>query len=196
MTFKDKISSWNQSSFGPVTISTASYRSLICSSCCGSSRPAWGNVWVGPVPGLEVAPESFQVDRREVRPDAFPQPPLPLCCAGAARLAELVPEMFSSNPPEKEEEEEEESFSHSCCNPTISSCNGEGRPRKDSLMCHVTILWFLKLPTTFGIVLFTFFIYRLYFSRGGRIKENNSWFIYSWEKTVHSQHTFKEKTWA
>lgn len=65
-------------------------------------------MWVGPVPGLEVAPESFQVDRREVRSDAFPQPPLALRCAGAARLAELIPEMFSSNPPDKEEEEEEE----------------------------------------------------------------------------------------
>lgn len=62
---------------------------------------------MGPVPGLEVAPEPFQVDRREVRPDAFPQPPLALCCAGAARLAELIPEMFSSNPPDKEEEEED-----------------------------------------------------------------------------------------
>lgn len=54
---------------------------------------------MGPVPGLEVAPESFQVHRREVSSDAFPQPPLALCCTGTAWLAELVPEMFSPNPP-------------------------------------------------------------------------------------------------
>lgn len=58
---------------------------------------------MGPIPGLEVAPESLQVHWWEVSSDAFPQPPLPLCCAGAARPAELVPEMFPSNPPEEEE---------------------------------------------------------------------------------------------
>lgn len=61
---------------------------------------------MGPVPGLEVAPESFQVHGREVGPDAFSQPPLPLRCAGAARVAELVPEMFPSNPPEKDKDTE------------------------------------------------------------------------------------------
>lgn len=59
-------------------------------------------VWVGPVPGLKVAPESFQVHRREVWSDTFSQPPLALCCASAARLAELVFEVFSTHPPEKE----------------------------------------------------------------------------------------------
>lgn len=71
---------------------------------------------MGPVPGLEVTLEPFQVDSGEVSADSFPQPPLPLSCAGAARLAELVPEMFSSDPPGQEkneiegrmEEEEEE----------------------------------------------------------------------------------------
>lgn len=61
---------------------------------------------MGPVPGLEVAPESLQVHGREVGSDTFSQPPLPMCCAGTARLAELVPKMFPSNPPEEEEEED------------------------------------------------------------------------------------------
>lgn len=58
-----------------------------------------GYMWVGPVSGLEVAPESFQVDRREVGADTFSQPPFSLSGAGAARLRELINEMFSSNPP-------------------------------------------------------------------------------------------------
>lgn len=58
---------------------------------------------VGPVPGLEVAPQSLQVYWGEVSPDALPQPPLPLCGAAAARLTEFIPEMFPSNPPEEEE---------------------------------------------------------------------------------------------
>lgn len=66
------------------------------------SRPVWAYVRVGPVPGLEVAPESIQVDRGEVGTDTFPQPPLSLSCTGAARLAELIPEVFSSDPPGKE----------------------------------------------------------------------------------------------
>lgn len=96
---------------------------------------------MGPVPGLEVAPESFQVDSREVSTDTFPQPPLSLSCAGAARLAELILEMFSSDPPgeekketegrmeEEEEEEEVEggltliSITHSCCVGEYKPCN-------------------------------------------------------------------------
>lgn len=57
---------------------------------------------MGPVPGLEVAPESIQVHGGEVGTDTFPQPPLSLSCTGAARLAELIPEMFSTDPPGKE----------------------------------------------------------------------------------------------
>lgn len=62
---------------------------------------------MGPVPGLEVSSESFQVHRGEVRSDAFSQPPLPLRCALTAWLAKLVPEVFSSNPPEEEVEHTE-----------------------------------------------------------------------------------------
>lgn len=60
-------------------------------------------MWVGPVPGLEVAPQPLQVHGGEVGADAFPQPPLPLRRAAAARLTEPVPEMFPPNPPEEEE---------------------------------------------------------------------------------------------
>lgn len=74
----------------------------VLSSELAALAPVWWYVWVGPAPGLEVAPECFQVHGREVGSDAFSQPPLPLRCAGTARLAELVPEMFPSNPPEKE----------------------------------------------------------------------------------------------
>lgn len=63
-------------------------------------------VWVWPVPGLKVASESFQVHGGEVSSDAFSQPPLALHCAGTARLAELVFEMFPSNPPDKDEDTE------------------------------------------------------------------------------------------
>ncbi len=59
-------------------------------------------VWVGPVPGLEVAPECFQVNSREVGTDAFPQPPLPLCGTATAGLTELVNKVFSSHPPERD----------------------------------------------------------------------------------------------
>ena len=69
-----------------------------------SLRLLWWYMWVGPVPGLEVAPESVQVQWREVSSDAFPQPPLPLCCAGTARPAELIPEVFPSHPPERDED--------------------------------------------------------------------------------------------
>lgn len=61
--------------------------------------PVTWYMWVGPVSGLEVAPESFQIHRREVSSDAFSQPPLTLRCTGSARLAELIPEMFTSDPP-------------------------------------------------------------------------------------------------
>lgn len=57
---------------------------------------------VGPVPGLEIAPKPLQVDWGEVSANAFPQPPLPLCCAAAAWLTEFVPEMFPPNPPGEE----------------------------------------------------------------------------------------------
>lgn len=60
---------------------------------------------MGPVPGLEVAPKSLQVHRREVGSDAFSQPPLPLCCTGAAGFTELVYKMFPPNPPEEEEKD-------------------------------------------------------------------------------------------
>lgn len=65
------------------------------------SVPAGRDVWVGPVPGLEVAPEPDQVDRGEVGADPFPDPPLPLSGAGAARPAEPVDEMFPPDPPEE-----------------------------------------------------------------------------------------------
>ena len=68
--------------------------------------PVLWYVWVWPVPGLKVASESFQVHGREVSSDAFSQPPLALRCAGTARLAELVFEMFSSNPPDKDKDTE------------------------------------------------------------------------------------------
>lgn len=61
-------------------------------------------VWVRPVPGLEVASESFQIHGREVGTNTFSQPPLPLRCTATSRLAELIPEMFPSNPPEEEKE--------------------------------------------------------------------------------------------
>lgn len=60
---------------------------------------------MGPVPGLKVTPEPFKVHGREVRSDTFSQPPLPLRCTGTARLAELVFEVFSTNPPENEDGE-------------------------------------------------------------------------------------------
>lgn len=66
-----------------------------------ASAPAWWDMWVRPVPGLEVASESFQVYCREVGTDAFSQPPLALCCAGAARLRELISEVFSSHPSDR-----------------------------------------------------------------------------------------------
>lgn len=72
-----------------------------------SLRPAWVVVWVGPVPGLEVTAESLQVHGGEVGTDTFPQPPLSLSCAGTARLAELISEMFTSDPPGKEKKKTE-----------------------------------------------------------------------------------------
>lgn len=68
--------------------------------------PVLRHMRMGPVPGLEVAPEPFQVHRREVSSDSFSQPPLALCRAGTARLAELVPEMLSPNPPERKRRRE------------------------------------------------------------------------------------------
>lgn len=62
---------------------------------------------MGPVPGLEVAPESIQVDGGEVGTNTLPQPPLSLSCAGAARLAELIPEVLSSDPPGREQKRED-----------------------------------------------------------------------------------------
>ncbi len=54
----------------------------------------------GPAPGLEVAPQTVQVNSGEVRADALPDPPFPLSRAAAARPREFIAEMLSAYPPE------------------------------------------------------------------------------------------------
>ena len=55
---------------------------------------------MGPLPGLEVTPESLQVHRGEVGSDPLPEPPFTLHRACRARSSELIAEVLPPHPPE------------------------------------------------------------------------------------------------